>query len=157
MPTVQQILDRKKEVSGQVSAQTRTLALGLLAISWALLTAHDEPLHTMAIHISRWLTLPLAACAVLVIALDLLQYVAATRVAGKAIKEAEASESKTASYNDRSWSYKAVTLFYRAKFGSLMVGALLLLIIFVLLFRVRPSEAIARPNSPSSCCCHDIR
>ena len=48
---------RKKEASAQVSTQTRTLAFGFLGISWALLTAHDDPLKSMVGHVPTFLLL----------------------------------------------------------------------------------------------------
>ena len=149
MATLQQILERKKDVSGQVSTQTRTLALGMLAISWALLTVHDDPLRTMALSVSRFWMLSLAVCAVLVIAFDLLQYVAATTVAEKATKDAEAVPAKTALYDNTTPAYKAQAWLYHAKFYLLIAGALLLLVIFIGLFRtpVPPQSAAA-----STCC-----
>lgn len=69
MPAYDKILDRKKEASGQVSAQTRAYALGMMAISWALLTAHDEPLKSMAAHASRYLMLSMSVVGMLVLAL----------------------------------------------------------------------------------------
>jgi len=135
MATLQEILDRKKEVSGQVSAQTRALALGMLAISWALLTTPYEPLLSMASHVSRALILGLAVCAVLVLVLDLLQYVAATSVAEKATQEAEAAEHQTATYDNSSFAYKAQAYLYYAKFVLLIVAGAMMAVIFVGLFR----------------------
>ncbi len=149
MATLQQILDRKKDVSGQVSTQTRTLALGMLAISWALLTVHDDPLRTMALNVSRFWMLSLAVCAVLVIAFDLLQYVAATKVAEKAIKAAEAASTKTALFDDTTLAYKAQAFLYHAKFYVLVAGAVLLMIIFIELFR---TPAPPQPTAGPACC-----
>jgi hypothetical protein len=149
MATVQQILDRLKEVSGQVSAQTRTLALGFLGISWALLTAHDEPLRTMALHVNRLLILALACFAILVIAFDLLQYVAATAVADEAFDRAEKSEEQEALFLRDSFAYQAQAFLYHSKFCLLAVGALLLAIIFIGLFRA-PSPP---PSSPTPTTC----
>src|SRR5579871_5142990 len=97
--SLEKLIDRKKEASGLVSAQTRTLALGFLAISWALLTAHDEPLRTMALHVNRYLVLALALSGVLITAFDLLQYVAITRLAEKAVSTAEAASPQEGQYD----------------------------------------------------------
>ena|ERR1700722_13376322 len=148
MPILQTILERKKEVSGQVSTQTRTLALGFLAISWALLTAHDEPLHTMATHVSRYLILALAVSSVLVIASDLLQYVAATSVAQDAINRAEKVTPPAATYDNTSRAYKAQAFLYHSKFWLLSLGALLLLFIFIGLFSAPPAPPPPTPCPP---------
>lgn len=135
MPGLDKILDRKKEMSSQVSAQTRALALGMLAISWALLTPVYDPLKAMAAHVGRAQLLTLAVLAVLVIAFDLLQYVAATNVADEAAGRAEHAAGKEALYDDTRFAYRAQAFLYRAKFWLLAVAAVLLAVIFVELFR----------------------
>ncbi len=130
MATEKEISERRKEVSGQVSAQTRAPALGLLAISWALLTAHDEPLKAMAMHPNRNAILAMSFVAASILAFDLLQYVAYTNVADKALKKAEQSVSREALY-DEDWVYRAAGWLYHAKFYLLTAGALLLLYVMI--------------------------
>jgi hypothetical protein len=130
MLSLDKLLDRKKEASGLVSAQIRTLALGFIAISWTLLTAHDEPLKTMSSHVNRYFVLFLAASGVLVMAFDLLQYVAVTAMADKAARLAEAAPSEQAQYDSGSIAYKAQAFFFWSKFVILAVGAILLSIVF---------------------------
>ena len=131
MPTLGELRERKKEVSGQVSAQTRTSALGLLAVSWGLLTAHDEPLKTMAARVSHAALWGMAVVAFLVLACDLLQYVASTAVANEALHRAEESADQKALYDTSSFAYKVADLLYFTKFGFLLVGAFLLIWVFV--------------------------
>lgn len=138
MPTLDQIKDRKKEVSGQVSAQTRTTALGLLAISWALLTAHDEPLKTMAAHANRYSVLGLGVSAAVILALDLLQYVAYTKLADDALKLAEKSQDKCACYDDKSKAFRFGAYLYHGKFLVLAVAAFDLIWIAIELFLAFP-------------------
>jgi hypothetical protein len=85
MPAYEKIYDRKKEASAQVSTLTRNLALGFIGVSWALLTAHDEPLHSMAGNVGQYRLLSLAAISVVIIACDLLQYVAITSMAENSV------------------------------------------------------------------------
>ena len=145
MPTLPEIYARKKEASGQVSAQTRSLALGLLALTWVLLTAHDEPLRSMAANVNPYLILWLAAISILVIMCDLLQYVAITSMANAAYKRAEASQAKMSQYDNKSFAYKAQATLYYAKFWILAVGAILLLVIFIqLLSPIRPPSQSSR-------------
>jgi hypothetical protein len=135
MPTLDEVYSRKKEASGQVSSQTRTLAFGFLAITWSLLTVHDEPLKTMAGRVPTYLVLALAAVSVLVLVLDMLQYVALTNVAESAYRKAEdAGQTDNVLYNKDSCAYKAQAFFYYAKFYVLAAGFAMLLVIFVLLF-----------------------
>jgi hypothetical protein len=135
MPNLDQLLDRKKEMSGQVSTLARGLALAFIGVAWTLLTAHDEPLHTMAAKVSKYQLLLLAAISVLVLVCDLLQYVAATSFTDEAVGRARAATDKTALYNDELFAYKAMEYLYFTKFYILIAGSLVLVIIFVLLFQ----------------------
>jgi hypothetical protein len=143
MLTLQEIHARKKEASGQVSTQTRSLALGFLAISWALLTVHDEPLRTMAANVNRNLVLALAAGAVLVLAFDLLQYVSIVSMNNQAAELAEKSEAQTAQYDKKWFVYRAQAVLYFTKFGTLLLTSILLIVIFILLFLPRQAPTLA--------------
>jgi len=135
MPTLDEVYGRKKEASGQVSTQTRTLAFGFLAIAWSLLTVHDDPLKSMAARVPTYLILALAVISVIVLALDMFQYVAVTNMAESAYRKAEAAKQKESIlYDNESCAYKAQAFFYHAKFYVLGAGSLLLFVIFILLF-----------------------
>jgi uncharacterized membrane protein len=126
---------RKKEASAQVSTQTRTLAIGFLAFAWALLTVHDGPLKSMAGQVPSYLILTLAAVSVLVLILDMLQYVAITTMAEATYHKAEKVEqTEGILYDSNSRAYKAQSVFYHAKFYALATASILLGFIFVLLF-----------------------
>lgn len=134
MATQKDLLERQKEVSGQVSAQTRTSALGLLAISWALLTAHDQPLEAMAAHVPQYQKLALAVLGMFVLVFDMLQYVSATKDVGKALAKAEKDPNKEADYDYDAFTYKAILRCYRLKFSVLTIAGILLALIFMQLF-----------------------
>lgn len=134
MPKLEEIYARKKEASAQVSTQGRTLAVGYIAFSWALLTAHDDPLKTMAGHVPAWMTLTLAIVSVLMLIVDMLQYVAITNMAESTYRMAE-SEGKTEGlYDPKSCAYKAQAFFYKFKFFVLIVASVWLGVIFAILF-----------------------
>ncbi len=147
MPDLKDIYDRKKETSGQVSTLTRGLALAFIGVAWTLLTVHEEPMHTMAANVSKYLVLILAAISVLVLVCDLLQYVAATNVAEDALKRAEKAEDKKALYDNSSCAYKVQKYLYFSKFYILSAGSVALLIIFILLFQ-GISHVSVTPCSP---------
>src|ERR1017187_8413935 len=127
---------RKKEASAQVSTQTRTLAFGFLGISWALLTAHDDPLKSMVGHVPTFLLLVLAIGAVVVLILDMLQYVAITSMADATYHRAEKEgETEGILYNPKSTAYRAQACLYHAKFVMLWCVAGVLLVIFIMLFQ----------------------
>ena len=153
MVPLEKILERKKDVSGQISAQTRTLALGMLAISWALLTVHDDPLRTMAAHVGRPLLLAFAVCSVLVIVFDLFQYVAGNQVVDSAIKAAETSPKGEAQYNAGSLAYKAQALLFWGKVVFLAGAAVMLTVIFVRLFSGAELPATPPTQTPAVCQC----
>jgi hypothetical protein len=134
MPELKEIYARKKEASGQVSTQTRSLALGMIAISWALLTVHDDPLKTMATHVNRDWILGLAVVSVVVIICDLFQYVATTSMAGEALIRAENANPPAALYDDKLCAYKAQKYLYYGKFVILVIAFIILAVIFIRLF-----------------------
>jgi hypothetical protein len=149
MPAIAEINARVKEASGQVSTLTRSLALGFLAVSWTLFTAHDEPLHSMAANVNRYLILGLAACSVLFLACDLLHYVAITSMAEEAAERAKKVNPSTADYDVRSVAYKAQAPLYHAKFWIVASGSILLLTIFVfLLMPIKTTTASAPQPTP---------
>jgi NADH:ubiquinone oxidoreductase subunit 3 (subunit A) len=145
------IYARKKEASGQVSTQTRGLALGFVAIAWALLTAHDEPLRSMTIHVSRYLILLFAVCAVLVLICDLLQYVAITSFVEDAYDEAEKRTPQEGEYDSSSRAYRVHAILYKTKFWLLGIAFSLLVIIVGFLFR--PISPVASEKTPSASDC----
>lgn len=140
----EEIYARKKEASGLVSTQARSLALGFLAIAWALLTAHDEPLRSMAANVNQDLILASALCSVLVLGLDILQYIAVTSFAERAYKLAGKKSNKEGQYDEKSFAYKAHAFFYFAKVWVFIIGSGCVLIIFGCLF-IPASKA---PPSP---------
>jgi hypothetical protein len=132
---LEEVWARKKEASAQVSTQTRTLAVGFVAFAWALLTVHDDPLKSMAGHVPSWLILTLAVLSVLILILDMLQYVATTGMAGATYHKAEnENQEEGILYDPESCAYKAQGFFYHFKFVVLTVAATVLGVIFVLLF-----------------------
>ena len=133
MPKLDEIYVRKKEASGQVSAQTRSLALGYLAVSWALLTAHDEPLRSMAANVSRPLVVLLAAGSFLVLFCDFWQYLAITSMSKAAALQAEQAEQQVALYNEDSFAFRAQAFLYQAKIWIVIGTTMILVAIFLCL------------------------
>ena len=127
MPTLEKLLERRKEVSSQVSAQARALSLGLLAVSWAFLTAHDEPLKGLVSRMPTYMVVAVGGFAALALVSDLLQYVWYTRVADEAVKKAEKTQDGTAQYYG-TWYYKAARAMYFVKYWLLVIGSAVLAI-----------------------------
>jgi hypothetical protein len=135
MPEYKELYARKKEASGQVSTLIRGLALGFIVVAWTLLTAHDNPLMAVVAKVNKYALLALVAVSVLVIACDLLQYVAITSMAEEALRRAEMVKPKQAQYDSTTFAYRAQAALYYSKFWTLAVGATLLGYIFVVIFR----------------------
>ncbi len=133
MPNLQQITDRLKKVSGQVSSQIRASALGLLGISWVLLTAHKDPLQSMVRHVSHRWFIAIAIIATTVLALDLLQYIAYTMSADEALDRASNTPTKEAPYAFHARASRAGDWLYKAKVVTLFAGGILLVVVFCLL------------------------
>jgi hypothetical protein len=76
-----------------------------------------------------------AAISVVVIACDLLQYVAITSMAEKALAVADKDPNRNAPYDNKSFAYRAQAVFYYMKFWLLVGGSGLLLSIIYDLFR----------------------
>lgn len=76
MAAREQIAAKKKEISGQISNLARTLALGVLAITWLILSgAKDAPEVVKAI--PKWEAMFIAALCVVALIFDMSQYIAA--------------------------------------------------------------------------------
>jgi hypothetical protein len=135
VPTLDQIYERKKEASSQVSALTRSIAFSFLGIAWMLLTARDDPLKSMSMHVPICLLVLLIIGSVLILIFDILQYVAVTNMADKAFHDAEREGKKdNIKYDPNSLAYKSQAFFYHAKFYTLCVVTAVLIIVFAMLF-----------------------
>lgn len=131
MVTLEQMFSEKKEVSAQVSTQVRTAGVSFIAVSWALLTAHDDTLKKMSANVNHLAVLFLAAVGFSILACDLLQYVATVRFTDSAIRSAKNANPPEGLYDSDSWAYKANGLFFKSKFYLLVLGAATLVWIFV--------------------------
>jgi hypothetical protein len=149
MPKLDDIHVRKKEASSQVSAQTRSLALGYLGISWALLTAHDEPLRSMAANVSKSLLVSLAAGSFPAIFCDFWQYVALRRMVNNAADLAETAKEQVALYNEDSWEFRTQKCLYQAKIWIVVSSTLLLIAIFFRL--LAPTQTLPSHSGEQKC------
>jgi hypothetical protein len=86
-------------------------------------------------HVPAWMTLMLVALSVLVLILDMLQYVAITNVAESTYRRAE-NDGKTEGilYDPGSRAYKAQAFFYHFKFIVLIIASVGLGVVFAMLF-----------------------
>lgn len=128
MPRITEIIEELRFISDRISTQVRTLALGLLAISWAILVGDSTFLHRLSEGLGRSLLL-IAALSVLVLLLDFLQYVTAYIYVDKVRREAEAGDLAEIDYPTTSSMRSLRSLFFWAKQSVLVATVVLFLII----------------------------
>ena len=105
MPSLQEIRADLRTSSDRMSAQVRTITLGLLIVSWGLLIGESTLSKEISAE-SRTSLLLVGLMAVLTMVLDFLQYVFAYWDSNRLHGEAEQSGKTEAKYNKNSWSYK---------------------------------------------------
>jgi hypothetical protein len=108
------ILARKKDMSDKISAQVRTLGVGILALTWGL-TVSDS---AIAKEMTAKLKMPLlwvGTLAIGVILLDFLQYVCAYEVARRLINQMEANKQTEGEYDYKSLLYKLQSVLFYGK------------------------------------------
>jgi hypothetical protein len=118
-----------KDMSDKISTQVRTLGVGILALTWGLMVSDSA----IAKEMTGKLRMPLlwtGTLAILVILLDLLQYICGYQVARLLIKEMERQKKAEG-------EYEYTTLLYRSQ-SWLFYGKQLLLAVasFYLLYKL---------------------
>lgn len=97
MPKIAEVVEELRFISDRISTQVRTLALGLLAISWAILVGDSSFLKQLSEQFGRNLLL-IAAMSIFVLLLDFLQYVAAYAYVDGVRKKAESQGKAETDY-----------------------------------------------------------
>lgn len=108
------ILARKKDMSDKISAQVRTLGVGILALTWGL-TISDS---AIAKEMTAKLKMPLlwvGTLAIGVILLDFLQYVCSYEVARRLMNQMEANKQTEGEYDYKSLLYKLQSILFYGK------------------------------------------
>ena len=114
--------------SSQISSQLRTVNLGTLGLTWLLLLKKDE-VSTIATKIPEKALLGVALACLIALLVDFAQYLLAEKSVDDAYERAAASATKTASYDESSFPYRAQLWCYRAKLVITFVAATFLLIL----------------------------
>jgi hypothetical protein len=102
------VLERLAAVSDRISLQVRTLALGLLAFTWAIFVG-DSDLPTRLAIAFKWHLLLIAGLAIAALALDLLQYVVGYLVADSLRMRLESTNTEKGEYEYDSFGYRTQT------------------------------------------------
>jgi hypothetical protein len=102
VPAVSKVIEELDYLSNQISAQVRTIALGLLAITWATLVADSGFLRKLSQESGKALLI-VGTLSVLILAIDFLQYAVAYIHVQGALKKAEQNEEEEVTYETDSF------------------------------------------------------
>lgn len=125
------VLDQLTSLSDRLSTQVRTVALGILALTWGLLVGDSTAAKEISFH-WRGNLVALGGLAVLVMFLDFLQYVAGYHNVRALQKRMEKEGLDEAKFDDASWSWKLRLFFFNAKQWALAINVTWLLIVLSL-------------------------
>jgi hypothetical protein len=107
MATFEAASEKKRALSGQVSSITRTLSAGVLAVAWLFLSGSKDPPAMVAV-VPKWIMLLIAAVCVVVLALDLIQYMAAYWQVSADYEAAKTAKAEKVTYYEsklREWAF----------------------------------------------------
>lgn len=133
MASHKDVLDRQKEVSDKISAQTRTLAVSILAISWVLVVPGKEGALFLHPPNPMWLIVA-GTLSLLALSFDFFQYVFSYRTVQETLgkpqdatsedgEEGKNKREKTYTYDYKSTNYKAQNFFFEYKQSALIASA----------------------------------
>jgi len=114
VPEIKDVVSELQFISDRLSTQVRTVALGLLAISWTILVGDSAFLRSLAEGLGKSL-LGVAILCVLALFLDFLQYVAGYAYVKRALAAAEKNESKEVDYDPDSFLIKLRSFLFWVK------------------------------------------
>jgi hypothetical protein len=125
--TLSELRSELNALSDKISTQLRAVNLGVLGLVWLLLLKKAE-VQTLAASIPETTLLLIALFCIVALLLELLQYLLGEWVVDRAYDVAEASASKTTSYDADSFAYRGQAWCYHLK-KLLTVGAALWLVV----------------------------
>lgn len=125
MATFDKINEEAAFLSNRLSEQTRTIAVGVLALVWIFVAAGDKP--PIEVPPGRGVLVAAASLAIGSMLLDYMQYLFGYLATRRVLDEAERSLAKEAQFNYESTFYKARGWFFWGKQGACVAAVLLLL------------------------------
>lgn len=123
--------ERLEKVSDRISAQVRTLGLGILAFSWGLLVGQSTVANEVA-QVLRWHLLVIGALTILSLLLDFLQYVSGYVAANTVRRTMERQQVAWGQFSYTSVPYRVQIFCFVAKQIVLIATATWLVIAIVL-------------------------
>jgi hypothetical protein len=124
--TLKEMDDRLDKVTDRMSAQVRTLGLGLIAFTWGLLVG-DSAVAKRFCELYRGEILIIGGSAILSLMLDFIQYISGYQNAFAARNKAHDSVDGTGDYDSTTLSYKVQINSFRLKQAVLLAATLWLL------------------------------
>lgn len=124
--TLEELNQQLDAYSDRVSTQLRTINLGVLGITWLLLSKQHD-LTEIASRIPQRGLLCIALACIMTLGFDILQYRFAERAVEDTFDRAEKSASKKAAYYADSLAYRAQNWCYRLKVTITGLNALALI------------------------------
>jgi hypothetical protein len=126
---ISEIQDVRDYASGAISTQTRTTSLGVLAITWLLLSGTEKSLTEKFDIYSNSLLLVAAIC-IIAIALDFCQYIFSFLVVSDALKDSlQAKKLDSVGFNTSSTLHKLTNYFFFLKIVAASIATIVLLIV----------------------------
>lgn len=135
MASKQDILKEMEFLSDRISTQVRTVALGLLAITWGLLIGKSDVAIEVAGSMKRSL-MAIGGIAILTMFFDFLQYSFGYLATRTLFKEMERENRDEGKYKYSDWRYKFRGYLFWGKQVSLIIGVLFFIfVLFKYLFK----------------------
>ena len=120
MPDLKEIAKELEFISDKLSTQVRTVALGLLAITWAILVGDSTFLRKLSEGLGKRLLL-IAVLSILVLLVDFIQYVIGYMYVHKTLKAAERQDLTEIDYDPESPLYRFRSILFWTKQFVLIV------------------------------------
>lgn len=129
MPTINEIIEELDFISDKISTQVRTIALGLLAITWTILVGESAFLRKLSEGLGKSILL-IAALSIFVLLVDFVQYVVGYIYVDKTRKVAESRDLEEIDYDPGNLLWKARTILFWTKQVALVVNLVFFLVVF---------------------------
>jgi len=134
VPNIKDIIEELQFISDRISTQVRTIALGLLAIAWAILVGDSTFLRKLSEGLGKNLLL-IACLSIFVLLLDFLQYVVAYIYVDQvrnAAEELKKEDSKNGESNEIDYPVSTLRKFRSAFFWAKQIVLVVTLVFFLL-------------------------
>jgi len=120
VPDLKEIAKELEFISDKLSTQVRTVALGLLAITWAILVGDSTFLRKLSEGLGKSLLL-IAVLSIFVLLVDFIQYVIGYIYVHKTLKAAERQDLTEIDYDPESSLYRFRSILFWTKQFVLIV------------------------------------